>query len=418
MKEAVVVDVCRSPIGQAGDKGVFRAIAGNDLMVQVQKAIVWERNKLWSGFVDEVVNGSVGAGGSRSTNLVTGWPYEPAGSDGYRACASSSEAIAICAEYILNDDADIQIAASSETPGRSGPIPPDQIGKSVNPVIEARRRPPPPPTFKKEDYPEGWKFAKLLPKQRPDLPPWLGNLGRAAEELAQRFDISREDADAYAWTSYQKAIAAQDAGLLKNAIHPITITYEEDSTEVIEADQCPNRDMSLDKLKALPPAYMENGRVTTGNSCKQNDGAGEVLLMSKEKAKALGLKPMITFRHTVVTGVDPTVMGIGSYHAIDKLLKRTGMKISDIDIIEINESSAYEVLYCGRQLGFGPKEWEKTNVNGGAISIGQPLGISGITQAAVLANEMVRRDLRWGIAAVCGGDGQGIATLFEREKYD
>ena len=417
MREAVVVDVCRSPIGQAGDKGVYRAIAGNDLMVQVLKAIV-ERNKLWSGFIDEVVIGSVGSGNARGANLVAGWPETVAGSDTTRACASSSEAIAVCAEYIMNDDADIMIATGLETPGRMGPVTPDQIGRGDLPVIEARRGMPGAPAPKKEDYPEGWKFAKLLPQQRPDLPPWVGDLGRTAEELSQRFDISREDSDAYALTSHQKAIAAQDAGLFKDEIAPITITYEDDSTEVIDTDQCPSRDISLEKIAALPPAYMENGRVTAGNSGMQNDGAGAVLLMSKERAKELGYKPLITFRRAVVTGVDPTVMGIGAYPATEKLLKRSGMKIQDFDIIEINEAFACQVVYSGRMLGFGPQEWEKTNVKGGAISIGYPLGMSGISQTAVLAREMVRRDLRWGLATLSAGGGQGMATLFEREKYD
>ncbi|UCH42905.1 MAG: thiolase family protein, partial [Dehalococcoidales bacterium] len=407
MKEAVVVDVFRTPIGQAGEQGVYKAIAGNDLIVQLLKAI-YTRNKFWSGFIDEVVSGYSGGGGIRGTNLVAGWPYEPAGSDTTRACASSSEAIAICAEYIMNDDADIQVAAGLETPGRSGPLPPPGMKAAGMPA---------PPTFTKADYPEGWKFAaKILPQRRPDLPEWIGNLGRTAEELAQRFDISREDADDYAWSSHQKARAAQDADLFKDSIFPITIQYEDDSTEVIEADQAPSRDVTLEKLKALPPVYMENGKVTAGNSGAQNEGSGLVVLMSKERAKELGLKPIVTFRTAMVTGVDPLVKGTGAYAAIDKVLKRTGMKIQDFDIIEINEASAAEVLYTGRQLGFNSAEWDKTNVNGGAISIGYPIGLTGITQTEVLAREMARRNLRFGLAALSATGGQGMATIFEREN--
>ena len=245
------------------------------------------------------------------------------------------------------------------------------------------------------------------------MPFWVFNMGRTAEELSERFGISRQDSDAFALTSHQKAVAAQDAGLLKSQIVPITINYDDGTTEIIDKDQCPRRETSLERLAALPPSYKENGLVTAGNSCPRSDGAGAVLLMSKEKAKQLGLKPMCTFRHAVAVGVDPTVMGIGPVPSTQKILARTGMKIDDFDIIEINEAFSCQVVYSIRHLGVNTA---KLNPLGGAVAIGHPLGMTGTRQTANIAHEMVRRNLRWGLATLCVGGGQGMATIFEREK--
>lgn len=410
-REAVIVDACRSPIGRAGDRGVFRAIGYADLMVPVLQAIV-RRNNLDPNLIDDVCLGSAGLGNTMTRNIVLlcGFPQSVAGSDTSRQCASASNAIAIAAYYIMNNDADIIIAGGLETMDRRGPVPPSQIGKRGAPQRGSLAG------LKEEGtYPEGWKTAKLLPFLPAEVPLWVYDMGRTAEELSERYGISREDSDAYALTSHQKAAAAQDAGLFKDEVVPITINYEDGSTEVIDTDQCPRRDTSLEKIASVPPAYKENGLVTAGNSCPRSDGAGAVLLMSKEKAKELGLRPMCTFRHAVAVGVDPTVMGIGPVPATKKMLKRTGMSIDDFDIIEINEAFACQVVYSIRELGVNP---EKLNPKGGAIAIGHPLGMTGSRQAAVVAHEMVRRDLQWGLATLCVGGGQGMATIFERENYD
>jgi len=415
MREAVIVDACRSPIGRAGDRGVFRAIGYIDLMVPVLKAIL-ERNKLNPAMVDDVTMGSVAQQGIRLMLLVAGFPESVAGSDTNRQCASATQAIAIAARAIMNDDADICIATGLETMDRQGPVQPWQVGRRGAVQLGSFLRGP---ALTEEEkaakYPEGWKTAnnKLLPFLPPGMPMWIWDMGRTAEELSERFGISRQDSDAFALTSHQKAIAAQDAGLLKSQIVPITINYDDGTTEVIDKDQCPRRETSLERLAALLPSYKENGLVTAGNSCPRSDGAGAVLLMSKEKAKQLGLKPMCTFRHAVAVGVDPTVMGIGPVPATKKILERTGMKIDDFDIIEINEAFACQVVYSMRQLGVDPK---KLNPLGGAVAIGHPLGMTGTRQAANIAFEMVRRNLRWGLATLCVGGGQGMATIFEREK--
>jgi acetyl-CoA acetyltransferase family protein len=419
MKEAVIVDACRSPIGRAGDRGVYRAIGPNDLMVPVLNAII-ERNKLDPNLIDEVVIGSaatIGNAMTRNTVMIAGLPESVAGSDTARQCASSSNAIAVAAHYIINDDADIIIAGGLETMDRRGPVTPSQIGQrgaggggDLSRLLGGKDE---------GEYPEGWKTAKLVPAFLPEgIPMWIYDMGRTAEELSMRYGISKEDSDALALTSHEKALAAQDAGLFKDEIVPITINYEDGTSEVIDTDQCPRRGTSLERIAAVPPAYREDGLVTAANSCPRSDGAGAILLMSKEKAKELGYKPMCTFRHAVAIGVDPTVMGIGPVPSTQKLLKRTGMKISDFDIIEINEAFACQVVYSMRELGFTDKEVEKLNPKGGAIAIGHPLGMTGTRQTAVIAHEMVRRDLEWGLATLCVGGGQGMATCFQRENYD
>jgi acetyl-CoA acetyltransferase family protein len=383
-------------------------------MVPVLKAIV-ERNKLNPAMIDDVTMGSVALQGIKMMLLVAGFPESIAGSDTTRQCASSTQAIAIAAHYIMNDDADICIAAGLETMDRQGPVPAWQVGRRGAPQMGAFPRGTLTEEQKAAKYPEGWKTAdsKLLPFLPPGMPFWVFDMGRTAEELSERFGISRQDSDAFALTSHQKAVAAQDAGLLKSQIIPITINYDDGTTEVIDKDQCPRRETSLERLAALPPSYKENGLVTAGNSCPRSDGAGAVLLMSKEKAKQLGLKPMCAFRHAVAVGVDPTVMGIGPVPSTQKILARTGMKIDDFDIIEINEAFSCQVVYSIRHLGVNTA---KLNPLGGAVAIGHPLGMTGTRQTANIAHEMVRRNLRWGLATLCVGGGQGMATIFEREK--
>ncbi len=415
MKEAVIVDACRSPIGRAGWRGVYRSIAYTDLMVPVLKAII-ERNNLDPNLIDDVIIGSattIGFAMTRNIVLTAGLPQSVAASDTARQCASSSNAIAIAAHYIMNDDADIIIAGGLETMDRQGPVPAWQIGQRG-----ANLRRPPQPPAEEIPYPPDWKHAKLMPILPPEIPGWIYDMGRTAEELSMRFGISREESDEFAYRSQMLTKKAMEAGLFDSQIVPITINYQDGTTETITKDQCPRPDTTLEKIKAVPPAYRENGLVTAANSCPRSDGAGAVLLMSKEKARELGYKPLCTFRHAVAVGVDPTVMGIGPVPSTQKILKRTGMKISDFDIIEINEAFACQVVYSMRELGLTGAEKEKVNPLGGSIAIGHPLGMTGTRQAAVIAFEMQRRNLEWGLATLCAGGGQGMATIFQREHYN
>jgi acetyl-CoA acetyltransferase family protein len=352
--------------------------------------------------------------------LTAGLPQSIAGCDTARQCASSSNAVAVAAHYIINDDADIVIAGGLETMDRRGPIQPWQIGQRGAPGRGAPRGAGAGTAAPAEEmkYPDGWKFAKkLMPVLPPEIPPWIYDMGMTAEELCRRYGVTRQDCDAFSLTSHQKAIAGQDKGIFKDEIIPIKLEYDDGTSEVIDKDQCPRRETSLERLAQLPPAYRQDGLITAGNSCPRSDGAGAVLMMSKEKAKELGYKPMMTFRHAVAVGVDPTVMGIGPVPSTKKVLARTGMKIQDFDIFEVNEAFACVVLYWIRELGAGPNEIAKINPYGGAVAIGHPLGMTGTRQTAVIARYLNRTGGRFGLATLCVGGGQGMATIFEREDY-
>ena len=276
-----------------------------------------------------------------------------------------------------------------------------------------------PPGQEEAKYPPDWKFGNdLVPRSRPDILPWVGDMGRTAEELSKRMNMPKEDQDRFSVTSHKKWADAMAKGYFKDELIPITIKYTDGTTEVVDRDQCPRPDTSYEKIAALPPAYMENGIITAGNSCPRSDGAGAVLMMSKEKAKQLGYKPLMTFRHAAAVGVDPTVMGIGPVPSTQKLLARTGMKLSDFDIFEVNEAFACVVLYWVREMGATAADIAKINPYGGAVAIGHPLGMTGTRQTAVIARHLNRTGGRFGLATLCVGGGQGMATIFEREDYN
>ena len=414
-KEAVIIGAFRSPIGRAGGRGVYRAVAYADLVVPVVKALT---RGLWTpALIDDIITGAMGMGDVRNPAMFVGFPESIAAAGVSRADASSSQAIAVAARYIMNDDADIMVAAGIETMGRMGPVQPWEIGREVTATAGRRPTGAPTPEMAAMKYPEGWKTAKVLPAQPPELAPWLADAARTAEELAQRFGISREEADRFALASHQKAVKAQDEGWFNDEIVPIPLNYEDGTTDAVSVDQCPRRDLTYETLAALP-ASAPNGRVTAGNTAPAADGVGLVLLASKEKAKELGILPLCTVKHAVAVGVDPKVMGASLYPAAQKILKRTGMKVSDFDVIELNEASACQAIYCGRMLGFTDKEWAKLNPKGGAIALGNPGGMSGVSQCATIAHEMVRRDLEWGLAATNASGGQGMALIFQREHYE
>jgi acetyl-CoA acetyltransferase family protein len=267
-------------------------------------------------------------------------------------------------------------------------------------------------------FPPDWKFAKdLVPRSRPDIPPWVGDMGRTAEELSQRFKMSKEEMDRFSVRSHLKWADAMNKGYFKDELIPITIKYTDGTSEVISKDLCPRPDTSYEKIAALPPAYTANGIITAGNSCPHSDGAGAVLMMSKEKEKGLGYKPMMTFRHAVAVGVDSTIMGSGPVPSTQKILKRTGMKLSDFSIFEVNEAFAVVVTYWIREMHATAADIAKINPHGGSIAIGHPLGMTGTRQTAVIARYLNRTGGRFGLATLCVGGGQGMATIFERENY-
>jgi len=413
-KEAVLVDAARTPFGRAGNRGVLKDITHVDFMVPLIKAIV-ERNKLDPNSIDELTVGSAQLCGmltrSRMYVMEAGLPDTISATDINKQCASALQAITMGAHAITCGMSDIVLAGGIETMDRVGPIPPGGDALSVdNPQVMME-------FMKRENwqmYPD--KQAKLLPQWFNLKQPWILNMGRTAEKLSEVYKVSREDSDKFAQASQERAVAAQDAGRLDREILPMTIEYLDGRTVTIDKDQNPRRESTLEKLAGLKGAYVEGGLVTAGNSCPRTDGATMTLLMSKEKANELGLKPLLTFRGAATVGTDPEIMGIGPLPATQRLLKRYDMSLNQFDLIEINEAFACQVVAVMR--GLGSNEWDKRlNVNGGAIAYGHPLGATGARLVGTIAYEMERRGARWGLTTLCIGGGMGMSVAWERENY-
>jgi acetyl-CoA acyltransferase len=384
MKTAVIVEACRTPVGRAhAEKGVFRDVRSDDLAVAVVRAIV-ERSGIDPAAIEDVVLGNTqqqreqGFNVARSVGLMAGLPVESGGATVNRLCGSSLQALAQASHSILADAEDVQIVGGLE---HMHHIPMD-AGIDLNPKLFTRTS----------------KGALMM--------------GITAEFLAQTQGISREDQDRFALASHQKAAKATAAGEFAAEIVPVWGRDEAGSRVLVETDQCIRADTSLEALAALQPAFMPGmGTVTAGNSSPLNDGAAALLMMSEENAASLGLTPLVKVRATAVAGVDPAVMGTGPVPATQKALKRAGLKLADIDLVEINEAFAAQALACIQMLKL---DEAKVNVRGGAIAIGHPLGASGARIATTLIHAMRDRDASLGLATMCIGVGQGIAVIFER----
>ena len=384
MKNAVVIDCVRTPIGRAHkDRGWFRDVRSDDLAVACIQALV-ERTSIDPAEIEDVILGNTqqtgeqGLNAARSIALMAGLPPATGGATINRLCGSSLQALNQASHSIAAGFEDVQIVGGLE---HMQHLPMDH-GLDINPKLFQRTS----------------KAALMM--------------GVTAEFLAQTQDISRQDQDAFALKSHQRAAAAHAAGQFKREIVPVYGRDEEGNRFLAAGDQCVRPDTSLEALGALEPAFMPKiGTVTAGNSSPLNDGAAALLVMSAEKAKSLGLKPLVRVRATAVAGVEPSVMGTGPVPAVNKALQRAGLNLSDIDLIELNEAFAAQALACIRMLGL---DEEKVNVRGGAIAIGHPLGASGARIATTLINAMVDQNANLGIATMCIGLGQGIATVFER----
>jgi acetyl-CoA acyltransferase len=384
MKSAVVVEACRTPVGRAhAEKGAFREVRSDDLAVAVVRAIV-DRSGIDPAAIEDIVLGNTqqqreqGFNVARSVGLMAGLPVEAGGATVNRLCGSSLQAIAQASHSIVAEAEDIQIVGGLE---HMHHIPMD-AGIDLNPKLFTRTS----------------KGALMM--------------GITAEFLAQSQGISRETQDRFALASHQKAAAATAAGDFADEIVPIWGRDENGDRILVEQDQCIRADTSLEALAALKPAFMpEVGTVTAGNSSPLNDGAAALLVMSEESARSLGLTPLVKVRATAVAGVDPAVMGTGPVPATKKALKRAGLSLSDIDLIELNEAFAAQALACIQMLKL---DEAKVNVRGGAIAIGHPLGASGARIATTLIHTMRDREATFGLATMCIGVGQGIAVIFER----
>lgn len=384
MRHAVVVDCVRTPIGRAHkEKGVFRHVRSDDLAVAVVKALV-ERTGIDPEEIEDVVLGNTQQQGeqgfcvARSVGLMAGLPMHTGGTTVNRLCGSSLQALNQATHAVMAGFEDVQIVGGLE---HMHHVPMDK-DIDLNPKLFQRTS----------------KGALMM--------------GITAEFLAQTQNISRQEQDAFALRSHLRAAKAQAAGEFQDEIVPVYGHDESGGRVLVTADQCVRPDCSAEGLAALKPAFMPGlGTVTAGNSSPLNDGAAAMLIMSDEKAKLLGLQPQVRILATAVVGVDPCVMGTGPVPATHKALKRAGLTLKDIDLIEINEAFAAQTLACVRMLGI---DEEKLNVRGGAIAIGHALGASGARISTTLIHAMLDRGARLGLATMCIGVGQGIATIFER----
>jgi acetyl-CoA acyltransferase len=374
----------RTAIGRAhAEKGVFRHVRSDDLAAAVVQALV-ERTGIDPQAIEDVVLGNTQQQGeqglcvARTVALLAGLPVSVGGATVNRLCGSSLQAINQAAHAIMAGFEDVQIVGGLE---HMHHIPMDK-GIDINPKLFHRT-------------------------SRGAM-----HMGMTAEFLAQSQGISRQEQDAFALRSHQRAAAAHAAGEFRSEIVPVWGHDEQGNRVQVTIDQCVRPDCTAEGLAALRPAFVpELGTVTAGNSSPLNDGAAALLVMSEERARALGLTPLVRVVATAVVGVEPAVMGTGPVPATQKVLQRAGMQLSDIDLIEINEAFAAQVLTCVRMLGV---DEEKLNVRGGAIALGHPLGASGARIATTLIHAMVDRGANLGLATMCIGVGQGIATIFER----
>jgi acetyl-CoA acyltransferase len=383
MRQAVVIEAVRTPVGRAhAEKGIFRDVRADDLSADLMKALL-ERVGLPAAEVEDIQWGCVkqereqGYDIARMAALIAGLPIAVGGVTVNRNCGSSLQAINQAAQSIAANCEDVQIAGGVE---HMHHIP-----------MEAGFDPSPRYFYRNSQ-------ATL-------------NMGLTAENLARKYKISRREQDEFALRSHRRAAEATDSGAFAREVIPTWGRDEEGRRKILTEDQCLRRDTSLEALAALKPVFMpEGGTVTAGNSSPLNVGAAALLVMSEERARELGLKPKVKIRAMAVAGVDPAVMGIGPVPATHKALERAGLKLEDIDLIEINEAFAAQTLAVIKLLKADP---EKVNVRGGAIAIGHPLGASGARLATTLIHAMEARKARLGLATMCIGAGQGIATIFE-----
>ena len=398
MREAVIIDAVRTPIGKYA--GALKDVRPDDLLAQVIANLV-ERTRVPVETIEDVYAGCANQAGEDNRNvarmaaLVAGLPLEIPGATVNRLCGSGLEAVNNAARAIQADSGEVFIAGGVESMTRA-PMVMLKAGEDF-----------PRGAINLADTTIGWRF--INPRLTAMFPP--ESMGETAENVAGKYQITREAQDAFALQSHQRAVAAMQAGRFKDEIIPVPVPQKKGESLLVEADEGPRADTSLEKLAKLKPAFREQGTVTAGNASQVNDGAAALLMTSAEKARALSLQPMARIVATAVAGVHPSYMGIGPVPATRKALARAGLRLEQIDLAELNEAFAAQSLACLRELGLDD---ERCNVNGGAIALGHPLGCSGARILTTLLHEMRRRGARYGLATMCIGVGQGIATIVER----
>ena len=398
MREAVIVEALRTPMGR--HSGIFKNVRTDDLAAYIIAKMV-EKTGVNKEEIEDVYFGCTNQAGEDSRNvarnaaLLAGLPYTIPGATVNRLCGSGLEAINQAGRAVETDHGDLFVAGGVENMTRG----PWVMGKPANAFQRG--------DVQMYDSSLGWRF----PNPRMGELYSLINNGETAENVAEKYQVSRKDQDELAFASHQKAIKAQQDGRLKDEIVPYQIAQRNGAPLVHDKDEGPRADTSLEILAGLRPAFKKDGSVTAGNSSPLSDGAAALLITTPQKAEQLKLKPMARIVASATAGVHPNFMGIGPIPASQKALKRAGLTIEQIDLVEINEAFASQVLACIRELGVDPK---KLNVNGGAIALGHPLGCSGARIVTTLVHEMNKRGNRYGLATMCIGVGQGIATIVER----
>jgi acetyl-CoA C-acetyltransferase len=404
MPEAVIVDAIRSPIGRAF-KGSLTGIRPDDLGAYVVDALLDRNPDVDPGTVNDLICGCGLPQGEQSYNIgraismLSRLPVHVTGATVARYCASSLNAIAIAADAIKAGNADTYIAAGVEHVSRVGMWSEDGLPQ----LFGAFKQQAPEGMRDQIPMPE-WKNPKLNGEDgRPDL--YIA-MGQTAENVADKYDVSREDMDHYAQRSQELAVQSQESGFFDNEIVPI----EFNGTSVSK-DDGPRASSTYEKLAELKPAFRENGRVTAGNSCPLNDGAAAALLMSDERASELGLKPKARVLGWATGGLAPELMGVAPIEAVKNVLRKVGMTIDDIDAVELNEAFAAQVIPIMDEVGI---PLEKLNTHGGAIALGHPFGMTGARIMATLLNVMETDDKQIGLETMCVAGGQGFAMVVER----
>jgi len=397
--QAVIVTAMRSPVGKYG--GSLKDIRVDDLSAHVLRTVV-ERAGIDPSLIEDVLWGCANQAGednrnlARMASLLAGFPHGVPGTTINRLCGSSLDAINMAARAIWSGDHEILLAGGAEHMTRAPYV------LSKNNTDQALFG-----NLTAFDTALGWRFPN--PRMEALFP--LESMGETAENIAERWKISREDQDRFAVQSHQKAVEARHNGTFTNEIIPVRIPRKKSDPLIVDKDDGPRPDTNLETLASLPAVFRKGGSVTAGNSSSLNDGAAAVVIMSDRKAKELGKTPMARVVATGVAGVDPRCMGIGPVPASTMALRKAGLSLKDIGVIELNEAFAAQSLAVIRDLGADPA---LVNPHGGAIALGHPLGCSGARIMTTLLHEMKRRKIQYGLATMCIGVGQGIATIVEQ----
>ena len=398
MEDAVILSAVRTPVGRYA--GVLKDIRPDDLGALVL-AEALRRAGVAGEDIEDVVMGCANQAGEDNRNvarmslLLAGLPTSVAGQTVNRLCGSGLQAINTAAHAIQAGEGEVYLAGGVESMTRA----PYVLGKSAAPFARGE--------MKLQDTTLGWRFINPLLAEL--YHPY--SMGETAENVAEQYHVSREDQDAFAAESHRRAIAAIDAGRFRDEILPVEVPAGKGKTETIRTDEQPRRDTTVEKLAALKPVFRKDGSVTAGNASSINDGAAALALSSRAWAEAHGVRPRARIVSCAVAGVDPAYMGLGPIPASRKALQRAGLSVGDLDLVELNEAFASQSLECIRELAL---DTAKVNVNGGAIALGHPLGCSGARLMTTLLYELERRGGRYGLATMCIGVGQGIATIVER----